>query len=112
MAHIQPRRAGDDHEVIDVAHQDIERHLAVKGIRVSEHADSGYANARTHGNLAHGAEWGRACCARMANDGGKQVAVGIEHVFVLGGLPNLGHDLALDGNQIEDVAVAVVAALS
>ena len=38
------------------------------------------------------------------------MAIGFEHVEVLRGLPNLGHDLAFHGDQVEDMAVAIVAA--
>ncbi len=48
----------------------------------------------------------------MANDGGEQVAVGLEHILVLGSLPHLGDDLAFNGNQVEGAAVALVSAQS
>ncbi len=96
VTHIQPRRPRDDGDVVNVAHQDVEGHLAVERIRVSEHADARDANVCAYGNLAHGAQGEGTCCARMADDGGEQVAVGIEHIFVLRGLANLGNYLAFN----------------
>ena len=40
----------------------------------------------------------------MTQNAGEQVAVGLEHIRVLGGLPYLGYHLAFDRNQVEDMA--------
>ena len=96
MAYVQPRRPHDDRDVVNVAHQDVERYLAVERIRVSKHADARDANVRADRNLAHGVKRASACCAWMTDDGGEQVTVGVEHIFVLRDLPNLGNYLAFD----------------
>ena len=95
VAHIQPGRPRDDCDVVDVAHEDIKGYFAVEGVRVFQHADTGDADARADGNLAHGFERDWACCAWMADDGGEQVTVGVEHILVLGGLTHFGYHLAL-----------------
>ncbi len=41
--HIQPRRPGDDHDVINAAQQDAEGDFAIEWVCVGEHAEAGDA---------------------------------------------------------------------
>ena len=47
---------------------------------------------------------------RVTNESREEVAVSLKNVFVLGRLTYLCHHLALHRDQVEDAALAVVAA--
>ena len=47
VAHIQPRRLGDDDDVVKIADEDIERNFTVEGVGVCQNANAGDADTRS-----------------------------------------------------------------
>ena len=110
VRHVQPRRARENLDVVNRAHHDVERNLAIERVGVGQHADAGYANTRADGNRLHRRYRNRAHRAGMAQDRREQVSIALEYVLILRGLAHLRDHLPLDRHQVEDMARPVVAA--
>src|ERR1017187_3073658 len=105
VANRNPCWFGDNRDVIEGTHQNVERHLGVEGIRIFENAYARDEHRRAHRNLLQRGKWCRcqADLRRMAHDGREDVVSRHDHVLVLPRLAHRGHDLAFNRNQVEDV---------
>ena len=109
IANAQHGWFGDNRNVVKVAHQYIEGNLITgvhrPGIRTC--ADARDADSGTQRNHHHRRNY--TGCGRMMVDRGEQASIGDQDILVLHVFANFGCHRSLDGDQIDTMAVRLVA---